>query len=129
MTTTGSAPLAWYQRANVLFAIALAAEIGGVVLDIAQSNASPGFTGIGVLGFVLLWLLRDGRDWAWWIYVVMNVVGMSVLALSPLLLLFMPTGRVEISWPGLALSVIALAAVLAPALRPANVRRALAETE
>lgn len=128
MTTAGSAHLAWYQRANVLFAIALAAEIGGVVLDIARSVGSPGWTGVGILNLVFLWLLRDGRAWAWWCYVAISIVGLAVVALFPLMVLVIPTAQLEISWLGLALSVIALAAVLAPPLRPHNVLRARAET-
>jgi hypothetical protein len=129
MTTTGTELRPWYQRANVLFAIALAAEIGGVVLDVAANVESPGFSGVGVLSFVFLWLLRDGRGWAWWAYVVMNAVGFAVLALAHVILLVFPTGRVDVSWPGLALSIVAFAAVVAPPLRPVNVLRARAETE
>ena len=131
MTTAGSTHLAWYQRANVLFAIALAAEIAGVVVDLSGSLGSHGFSGVGVLSFVLLWLLRDGRGWAWWAYVVMNAVGFAVLALFPMMVLFIPTAQLEISWLGLALSVVAFAAVVAPPLRPHNVlrARALAEAE
>jgi hypothetical protein len=129
MTTTGNANLAWYQRADVLFAIALGAEIGATAIDVARAFGSPGVTGVGVLGFVLLFILRLGRDWAWWGYVAISLINFALIALIPVLLALFPSAEAEISWPGLALSAVALAAVLAPPLRPVNVRRRLSETE
>ena len=99
--------------------VALVAQVASGVVGFVQDGAigTSLVTSAGV-GVVLLPLVRRRQERAWYAFVTLNAVGLTLVAIALVWALVNPALHLEISWHGVALTVVSIGAVLAPGVRP-----------
>ena len=116
---TRGAPMSAAQHWRAWLAVAFAAQVvNGLVGLSEEGSVRQSLIASGVIGIVLLALVRRRHAWAWWIFIVMNAMGFIVTGVGFALAFFIASVTIEINWISIALSTISVLAILAPGILP-----------